>query len=348
MSLPKTATPARMRDMAVTLTMSEAAYARALEIAGCRPDRSTWRQYIDTFFITIGAALIIAGIAAFFAWNWADLDRLYKFALIELGVVAAAVAAWRLSLDSPAGRAVLFAVAALTGILLALYGQVYQTGADPYSLFLTWALLILPLCLVGRQAGLWILFVILLNITVIMYYTQVLHPPDGWWQLTQILGPLVWLASTVMDSTLASYLFALNVVALVAWEIGANRDIAWMRGRVLPGLIALMAFGTVLPPSLVMIFVGAFERSANLHFVSPLLLSISAAACLWYYQFKRHDLFILTLCLLAGILVITPFFIRHAMRGEGSLLLLAILIVVQVAGAAWLLRTIARRWEDEA
>ena len=347
MSLPKTATPARIRDLAVQLTMSETAYARALEIAGLKPDRSTWRQYIDTFFIAIGAALIIAGVAAFFAWNWADLGRLHKFALVEVGVVAAAVAAWRLSLDSPAGRAALFALAALTGILLALYGQVYQTGADPYGLFLTWALLILPLCLVGRQAGLWILFIVLLNISLIMYYTQVLHPPDGWWQLTQLLGPLVWMASTVMDSTLASYLFALNAVALVAWEIGANRNIDWMQGRVLPGLIALMAFGTVLPPTLVMIFVGAFEEKANLYFVSPLLLVISGAACLWYYQFKRQDLFILTLCLLAAILVITSYFIRHLMGGFGSLLFLAILIIVQVAGAAWWLRDVARRWEGE-
>ena len=120
-----------------------------------------------------------------------------------------------------------------------------------------------------------------------------------------------------------------------------------MQGRLLPGLIALMAFGTVLPPTLVMIFVGAFEEKANLYFVSPLLLVISGAACLWYYQFKRQDLFILTLCLLAAILVITSYFIRHLMGGFGSLLFLAILIILQVAGAAWWLRDVARRWEDE-
>ncbi|NIS91432.1 MAG: DUF2157 domain-containing protein [Woeseiaceae bacterium] len=348
MSLPKTASQSRVREMAVALKMSEAAYDRALEIAGCRPDRFTWRRYIDTFLIAVGAALIVAGVAAFFAWNWADLDHLHKFALIQLGIVATAIAAWRLSLDSAAGRAALFATAALTGILLAVYGQVYQTGADPYGLFLTWALLIAPLCLIGRQAGLWILFVILLNLSLIMYYTQVLNPPDGWWQLTQVLGPLVWLASTVMDSTLASYLFALNAVALVAWEVGANRGIGWMQGRVLPGLIAMMAFSTVLPPSLIMIFVGALDDNANLHFVSPLLLAITTAACLWYYQFRRRDLFILTLCLFAAILVITSFSIRYSMGGVGTLLLLAILIIGQVAGAAWWLRNIARRWEDEA
>ena len=347
MSLQKTANLARVRDMVIALRMSETACERALEIAGCRPDRNTWRRYIDAFLMTVGVALIVAGIAAFFAWNWADLGRIQKFALIQLGVVASAVAAWRFTLDSMAGRAALFATAALTGILLAVYGQVYQTGADPYGLFLAWALLILPFCVVGRQAGLWILFVILLNVALIMYYTQVLNPPGGWWQLTQLLGPLVWLASTVMDSTLASYLFALNGVALIAWEFGTSRNVAWMQGRVLPGLVAFIAFGTVLPPSLIMIFAGALEENANLTLVSPLLLAITTAACLWYYQFRRHDLFILTLCLFAVILVITSFFIRHTMEGFGSLLFLAMLIIAQVAGAAWWLRQVAHRWEAQ-
>ena len=39
----------------------------------------------------------------------------------------------------------------------------------------------------------------LLNLTLILYYTQVLHPPDGWWELARLLGPLVWLGSTVTD-----------------------------------------------------------------------------------------------------------------------------------------------------
>ena len=47
-------------------------------------------------------------------------------------------------LDAVAGRISLFATAFLSGILLAVFGQVYQTGADPYGLFLAWALLILP------------------------------------------------------------------------------------------------------------------------------------------------------------------------------------------------------------
>jgi len=213
---------ANVQEMAEQLNLSASAYWRAIEVAQLRPDREDWFRYVDRFLVAIGALLIVAGIAAFFAWNWADLGPMTKFALVESGIVAAVVLAWRLGLDSVAGRASLLAAAFLVGTFLAVFGQVYQTGADPYGLFLVWAVLTLPWAVIGRQAGVWLLLQILLNLTVIMYYTQVLHPPDGWWQLSQLLGPMVWLGATLMDSTLGGYLFSLNAAALVIWELGAR------------------------------------------------------------------------------------------------------------------------------
>ncbi|MES9829458.1 MAG: hypothetical protein ABW201_14435 [Candidatus Thiodiazotropha sp.] len=105
---------------------------------------------------------------------------------------------------------------------------------------------------------------IILNLTLIMYYTQVLHPPDGWWQLSQLLGPLVWLGATVMDSTLASYLFVLNALALLIWEFGSYRGVIWMRGILFPRVIAFIAFSTLLLPTLVIIVAAGFEEQTRL------------------------------------------------------------------------------------
>jgi uncharacterized membrane protein len=256
--------------------------------------------------------------------------------------------ALRLRLDSIAGKASLFAAALLTGTLLAVFGQVYQTGADPYGLFLAWALLILPWAIVGRQAGIWLLLQLLLNLTVIMYYTQVLHPPDGWWELARLLGPLVWLGATVVDSTLASYLFVLNLVALAIWEIGAGRSVAWMQGTLFPRLAAFAAFSTVLIPTLIIIVVGSLEQKTELSLISPLLLLAATGASLYYYRQRRPDLFILTCSLLGVIMVITSFFVRHTLTGSGGLLFVALLLIAQVAGAAWWLRQVAQRWETGA
>jgi uncharacterized membrane protein len=334
-----------VQEMAEQLNLSAAAYRRAIEIAGLTPDQARWLCDIDRFLSAVGASLIIAGIAAFFAWNWGDLNHMAKFALIQGGIIASVLMVWRLGIDSIAGRISLFAGSFLTGTLLAVFGQVYQTGADPYSLFLTWAVLILPWAIIGRQAGIWLLLQLLLNLTIIMYYTQVLHPPDGWWQLTQLLGPLVWLGTTVMDSTLASYLFALNVAALLTWEVGAHNGIAWMQGRAFPRLIAVAALCTVLIPTIVIIAAAGFVEDAGLSVISPILLLAATAACIYYYQYQRYDLFILTSSLFGVIMVITSFAIRHMMTDTGSLLILALLVIAQVAGAAWWLRQVAQRWE---
>ena len=268
--------------------------------------------------------------------------------MIEGGIVAAVLAAWRFRLDSVAGRVSLLTAAFLTGTLLAVFGQAYQTGADPYGLFLAWAILILPWAAIGRQAGIWVLLQLLLNLTVIMYYTQVLHPPDGWWQLSQLLGPVAWLGTTVLDSVLASYLFALNAAALVAWEWGARHGIAWMQGTVFPRLVALLALSTVVIPTVIIIVAAGFEERAEIRAISPILMLAATGACLYYYRYRRHDLFILTCSVLGTVMVITSFAIQFSLRSPGSLLFLAVLVIAQVAGAAWWLRRVAAGWEAEA
>ena len=47
----------------------------------------------------------------------------------------------------------LIAASVLVGVLLAVIGQVYHTGADAYSLFAAWTLLILPWTLASRSAA---------------------------------------------------------------------------------------------------------------------------------------------------------------------------------------------------
>lgn len=342
------ATHASVDELAAALALDEVACERAFELAQIGPDRRDWRRWLDRFLAAAGALLIVAGIAAFFAWNWADLHRMAKFALIETGIVAAVLLAWRLGLGSTAGRAALFAGAFLVGVLLAVFGQVYQTGADPYALFVAWAVLILPWVLVGRQAGLTLLFVVLLDLALILYWVQVLHPPDGWWMLAQLMGPLVWLGSAVIDSGLAGWLFALNAAALVLWELAASLRVAWLRGRTGPRVLALIAFYTVLAPTLLLIFAASAEERVKISLLSPLLFTAALAACLWYYQYRKRDLFMLTTGVFGAILVVMAFTIRHLYDSFESLLLLAVLLVALVGGAAQWLRRVARRWEGLA
>jgi uncharacterized membrane protein len=342
------ASHSNVQELATRLGLSEDAFSRALQFAELTPDRADWLRYINHFLVTIGALLIVSGIAAFFAWNWADLGYMIKFALIQSGIAGVALLAWRLGIDSIGGRAALFSAAFLVGVLFAVFGQVYQTGADPYGLFVAWAILILPLAIIGRQAALWILFQTLLILALIMYWTQVIDPPNGWWQLAQLLGPLVWLSSTLIDSTLASLVFALNAVALIAWEFAVNRNVAWVQGRTYPRVVGFGALTNVLVPTVVFIIGASFGEVVKLGIISPVLFLAASVAAFYYYQFRRPDLLMLTMLVFGAILVFTTFFGRYMLKDVGGILMLALLLIGQVAGAAYWLRSVTRRWEAQS
>lgn len=343
-----TASYSRIQELAIELELDERAYEFALRQARLTPAPFDWMRYFSHFMLTLAVMLVIAGVTAFFAWNWAELDHLVKFALIQVVIAVLVILAWRFEIDSPAGRASLFAAAFLVGVLLAVFGQVYQTGADPYGLFLAWGLLILPWAAIGRQAALWILVQVLANVTLIMFWTQIVEPPEGWWQLAQLLGPLVWLSSTLMNSTLASLVFALNLLGLLIWEIAAARHVPWVRGRTYPRIIAFLAFCSVLVPTVVLVIGGSIGVGGNLGYLSPLLYGCATAAGYYYYRYRQHDLAMLTLCLFGVLLVTTTLFVRYLAQTSGGILMLALLLIGQVAAAAYWLRDISVRWERES
>lgn len=343
-----TASHSAVQELANGLQLTEKAYYRALQLAHLTPEKSDWHRYVSRFLVAVGVLLIVAGVTAFFAWNWADLAYAIKFALIQAGIAATAVMAWRFGLDSIGGRACLFSSAFLVGALLAVFGQVYQTGADPYGLFLGWAVLILPWVIIGRQAALWILLQVLLNLALIMYWTQVIDPPDGWWELTRLLGPLVWLTSTLMNSTLASLVFALNVTALIAWEFATSRGSGWVQGRTYPRIMAFGALVNVMIPTIIIVFGASFEFAGDVGVISPVLYTAASIAGFVYYQYRQQDLLILTMVLFAAILVVTTLFVRYLAESPAGILMLAILLIGQVAGAAAWLRSVSGKWAEKS
>ena len=338
------ATHARLQDLAAELAFDEPTWRRSLEIAGLAPGARDWQRYLHRFLVTLGSSLLVAGATAFLAWNWADLHRLAKLALVQVGVIACVGLTWSLGLDRLGGRASLCTGAVCVGLLLAVFGQAYQTGADPYGLFLGWAALILPWAWIGRQPGLWLLFVLLLDLGLVLLWIQVLDPPTGVWQATQLLGPLVWLGATVADGSLASLLFALNVAVLVAWELGASAGVVWLRARFAPRLIALIALYSVLGPTLILILDGV----VGARLLPPVLYAASLLASLWFYQYRTHDLLMLTLAIFGAIAVVMSLAARSLFEGFESGLLLAFLLIAQVAGAARWLRSVSERWEASA
>ncbi|MFT5094357.1 MAG: putative membrane protein, partial [Porticoccaceae bacterium] len=130
------------------------------------PSSTAWWPWAEKALLFLGLALTLSGVVCFFAWNWDAMPGLVKLAIVQAGIVACCVAAYQKKIATLPGKAAITAAAVLVGVFLAVFGQVYQTGADAYQLFVGWALLILPWVVMCRLAGLWVLRLAIVNVAV--------------------------------------------------------------------------------------------------------------------------------------------------------------------------------------
>ncbi|MGR9115259.1 MAG: DUF2157 domain-containing protein [Gammaproteobacteria bacterium] len=336
----------RLRLLAVQFQFDDQAYKRASELAGLSPDADMWTGLIDRFLLVYGTALIVAGVAAFFAYNWDGLDKFAKFSLLEVAIVICVLMAWLKKLDSLAGKSGLFAAGFLVGVLLAVFGQTYQTGADPYSLFLGWALLISGWAVIGRQSGLWLLFAVLINLGLILYWEQVLNPAmEGVGEIGRIFGPFLWLFLMMSDYQLAQLVFVVNALVLIAWEYFSGQGVHWMQGRWFPRVIASFALLAAVAATLLLIFAQFLTDKDDQLFLGGIGFLLFIALSSGYYRKIRQDLYILASCMLSLIVVVTSA-VARALEDDldtGWLLLSLLVIGQTAAGAVWL-RTVARSW----
>ncbi|MGY4877500.1 DUF2157 domain-containing protein [Vreelandella aquamarina] len=299
---------------------------RAVQVAGLTPSPRAWRQLIDRLLLWSGSLALAFAVLFFVAYNWVDMGRLPRFALVQAALLSAAgMAVWG------SARMVLFRVAltsvfVLTGVLLALVGQVYQTGADPWQLFFLWALLSLPLVWVARFDALWVAWLVLLNLTV-------------------------WLYSRTWGGFLDSMFFAgsaglwgmalINLSAQAVWEWGTQRR-SW------PGrwAICLLALGSGVPLTLLMMTWVSGETFALAPIVA--IYPVWLAVLYGVYRQWRLDLFMLAGGCVSGIAVLTSLLVRFVFWEEsvwqrqwhegGFLLLAGSVFAMGAAAVAWLKR----------
>jgi len=196
---------------------------RALRAAGIIPasrfagaigavrDEEFWSRWGLRALLVLGAGQFLAGVVFFFAYNWNDLSEVAKFAIVEGALAIAVVAAILAGIDRTFGQTLLVAASVLTGVLLAVIGQTYQTGADAVDLFIAWAALILPWTIVLRRAVHWLLWLVVAETALALYGGQVLMAVDA------VTWDEVWV---MVGVTLAA--------ALALREFVVQRGLAWL------------------------------------------------------------------------------------------------------------------------
>ena len=139
------------------------------------PSKRTWLMFFDKALLIIGTVALVLSLVFFIAYNWQNIGKMGKFALVEGALVITIALYVALSFRQLRQRfqlirqLLLFIASIITGSLLALFGQVYQTGADTWQLFFGWALLITPWVMIARFSALWLLWLGLINACLLLY-----------------------------------------------------------------------------------------------------------------------------------------------------------------------------------
>jgi uncharacterized membrane protein len=322
------ATRDQLQQLAQQGSLDPPALARALVLSGHRPDRRAWGQFVDYLLLSLGALFLVSGIVFFFAYNWEDLPRFGRFGLLEAAILLGAAATHYWGLQALPGKVALTVTALLVGVLLAVFGQEYQTGADSYLLFLNWGLLIAAWVLISNFDVLWAILLVLANLTLFLYWNQVL--PDSYYPQAETL-------------------FVLNGAALIAWEGLHRRGWDWLQARWLPRLLAMVTFGWILFPTVEVIF-ALFERDyqlATIHYWAPAIYLLWLLFVLFFYTRWVRDLFMLTVAMLSIIIVTTTLLGRALTEVDVTITFLGagLAVIGQAALAVTWLRRIANRWE---
>ena len=106
-------------------------------------------EKIKKFFLIFSIVFLIAGVTSFTAYNWATMSNVEKLAVPSVLIIAGLVAYLFLEKEIYKNLAIFFS-SFMIGTLFAVYGQVYQTGADVWILFRNWAIfLIIPMVATG-------------------------------------------------------------------------------------------------------------------------------------------------------------------------------------------------------
>lgn len=270
----------------------------------------------------IGTTLLITGLLFFIAANWAGIPPLVKLFGIQTLLILSIALAY--SFKTHARLFPLFVITAsvLVGFNLAIFGQVYQTGADAYTLFATWTLLITLWAWFLKLPYLFMIWQVLLYLTLSLFYFQYLRPFN---LIAEREFQLIFIVLVHL------------ILALSFWK----KDITLFKHRPNTILILLTALTAVLFPSIVAIF-----ENDDKHTIFIFIFLLQSTLLLSYYH-QRKSILQLSLVLL-NILIFIEFLLMKSLisfSSVASLLLFGLITIALTVTLGKIIRKLNREYQ---
>ncbi|WP_190810377.1 DUF2157 domain-containing protein [Flagellimonas sp. S3867] len=297
---------------------SEKSVAKALK-ENVYNDSTAWLRFLKLFLLGLGASFITFGILFFFAYNWEDLHKFVKIGLIEGLVVAITLVVLFSRLSGFTKNILLTAASILVGVLLAVFGQIYQTGANAYDLFLGWTLLITLWVIVSNFAPMWLLYIILINTTFILYTGQVAHD---------------WSAGFIF-----TLFFSINIITVLIFVLESTFNFKihspkWLQNLLLLSVVSIGTFGVIS---------GIFDGPHSSFIILYLLVLLFFGLGIWY-GLKREQIIYISLIPFGAIIIISALLIELS-DGAAMFLVVGLFIVISVSLLIMALLKLQRKWK---
>ena len=284
-------------------------------------DREAWQKFLSLFFISLGIGFMVSGIVFFFAYNWDDLHKFTKIGLTEVLIIATTSLVFFSKINTNIRNIILTGAAVLVGVLFAIFGQIYQTGADAYDFFLTWTVFVTLWVIVSNFAPLWLLYLILINITLILYSEQVAKD----WSEVFIFNLLLIINTTALITAILLSKFK-KLVSVPNWFLN------------------IMAL-TSISYATIGIIIGIFDKYQIAFLVLILTTVIVFALGIWY-GLKIKSGFYLSVIPFSLIIIVSALLIKIS-DGEMMFLLISLFIVISVTLVIKNLINIQKKWANE-
>ena len=320
---------------------------------GVYPSKRTWLDFFDKALLIIGAVALVLSLVFFIAYNWLYMGKLGKFALVEGALVITIALYVALSFRQRFAliRQLLLLIASIiTGSLLALFGQVYQTGADTWQLFFGWAILITPWVMIARFPALWLLWLGLVNACLALYLD---------------VANLQFINYSLQNISQVAILALFNFIAFYSWLISFDNKTSFstphLFHRIIPKKSTAQINGSQTKSSLhwstyvvgllttffitYLAIVTVFDSdNIGATFIAILVWLGWCGFMFWQFRQRRIDLLMLTY-LSFSIITVVMFWVGKWLLDDfdaGGFLVLALLLIGMSSSAVVWLRKVSR------
>jgi len=280
-------------------------------------DKEAWQKFFQLFFISLGVGFTVSGIVFFFAYNWADLHKFVKIGLTEGVLIATTIIVLLPKINGNIRNVILTGASVLVGVLFAVFGQIYQTGANAYDFFLAWTVFVTLWVLVSNFAPLWLLYLVLINTTFILYSQQV--------------------AKDWSEVFVCSLLFIINATVLISAIFWGKKKIPnWFLNTVALASVSYATIGVV---------IGIFDKYQATFPILILITAITFALGIWH-GLKTKSGFYLSVIPFSLIIIVSALLIKIS-DGEMMFLLVSLFIIASVTLTIKNLIDIQKKWTNE-